>query len=229
MAKKLGMPDLLFKMDGLGGSVPLWIMEVSFSWAKDEVMSSICRYAMECKDVQVITIIDTCKSQPHKMPKDISDLTITMEGRIWLTLKEWKVVSDNPAFGPVMSSVPHQWASPLTIKVKTWLCHPDREFSLDKMNSSSYYVCVEICPTRDSAEIAHLNSVFHQAMKLICDKITGYVQKHCELDEENLSAMRKWIPPDPLFNWDKVVNHVRKGMLYDGFDWYCDWHVNLKY
>ncbi|KAG1740756.1 uncharacterized protein EDB91DRAFT_1081851 [Suillus paluster] len=193
MAKKLGMPDLLFEMDGPGGSIPLWIMEVSFSWAKDEVMSSVCHYAMECKDVQ-----------------------------------EWKVVSDDPAFGPVMSSVPHQWASPLTIKVKTWLCQSDGEFSLDEMNSSSYYVWAEICPTRDSAEITHLDSVFHQAMKLICNKITGYVQEHCEFDEENLSAMREWIPPDPLFNWDKVMNHICKGVLYDGFDWYCDWHVNLK-
>jgi hypothetical protein len=43
----------------------------------------------------------------------------------------------------------------------------------------------EICPTRDSAEIAHLNLVFHQAMELICDKVAGYVQEHCELDKEN--------------------------------------------
>ena len=141
MAKKLGMPDFLFEMDGLGGSIAFWIMEVSFSRAKNEVMSGIWHYAMECNDAQVITIIDVCESQPHKGPKDISELAIAMEGRDLLTLKEWKVASDNPAFGSVMSSVPHQWASPLAIKVKTWLHHPDGEFSLDETNSSSYYAC----------------------------------------------------------------------------------------
>jgi hypothetical protein len=141
MAKKLGMPDLLLEMDGPGGSAALWIMEVNFSRIKDEVMSSIRRYAMECKDAQVITIIDVCESQSHKKPKDISELAIAMEGRDLLTLKEWKIASDNPAFGPVMSSVPHQWVSPLTIKVKTWLRPPDGEFSLDETNSSSYYAC----------------------------------------------------------------------------------------
>jgi len=40
--------------------------------------------------------------------------------------------------------------------------------------------------------------------------------------------MREWIPPDPLFNWDTVMKHVRNGVLHDGFDRYCDWHVNLK-
>ena len=40
--------------------------------------------------------------------------------------------------------------------------------------------------------------------------------------------MREWIPPDALFDWDKVMNHVRKGVLQDGFDRDCDWHVNLK-
>jgi hypothetical protein len=47
MAKKLGMPDLLLEMDGPGGSAALWIMEVSFSRIKDEVMSSIRHYAMD--------------------------------------------------------------------------------------------------------------------------------------------------------------------------------------
>src|SRR5437588_10764203 len=119
MAKQLGMPDLLLEMDGPGGNVALWIMEVNSSRAKNAVMSSIWHYAMECKDAQVITVIDVCESQPHKGPNDISKSTIEMEGRDLLTLKEWKVASDNPAFGSVMSSVPHQWASPLTIKVKT--------------------------------------------------------------------------------------------------------------
>jgi hypothetical protein len=141
MARTLGMPDLLLEMDGPGGSVALWIMEVCFSQTKDEVMSSIQHYAMECKDAQVITIIDICESQPYKKPKDISELAIMMEGHDLLTLKEWKVASDNPAFGPVMSSVPHQWVSPLVIKVKTWLCHPDGRFSLDETNNSSYYAC----------------------------------------------------------------------------------------
>jgi len=42
------------------------------------------------------------------------------------------------------------------------------------------------------------------------------------------SAMREWTPPDHLFDWDKVMNHVRKGVLLDGFDRYIDWHVKLK-
>jgi hypothetical protein len=141
MARTLGMPDLLLEMDGPGGSIALWIMEVCFSQTKDEVMSTIQHYAMECKDAQVITIIDICESQPYKKPKDISELAIMMEGQDLLTLKEWKVASDNPAFGPVMSSVPHQWISPLVIKVKTWLRHPDGRFPLDETNNSSYYAC----------------------------------------------------------------------------------------
>jgi hypothetical protein len=40
--------------------------------------------------------------------------------------------------------------------------------------------------------------------------------------------MHKWTPPDPLFDWDKVMSHVRKGVLQDGFYRYCDWHVNLN-
>jgi len=40
--------------------------------------------------------------------------------------------------------------------------------------------------------------------------------------------MDKWMPPDHLFNWDIVMNHVRKGVLLDGFDRYFDWHVNLN-
>ena len=31
MAKQLGMPDLLLEMDGPGGNVALWIMEVNSS------------------------------------------------------------------------------------------------------------------------------------------------------------------------------------------------------
>jgi hypothetical protein len=141
MAKKLGMPDLLLEMDGPGGNIALWIMEVNFSRAEDEVMSGIRRYATECKDAQVITIIDVCESQPYRRPKDTSELAIAMEGRDVLKRTEWKVASDNPAFGPVMSSVPHPWVNPLTIKVKTWLRHPDGEFSLDETNNSSYYAC----------------------------------------------------------------------------------------
>jgi hypothetical protein len=43
----------------------------------------------------------------------------------------------------------------------------------------------EICPGGNSDEIAHLDSVFRQAMKLIRDNIIDYVQKHCELDEDS--------------------------------------------
>jgi len=138
----LGMPDLLLGMDGPGGNIALWIMEVSFSREKDEVMSGIQRYAMECKDAQIITLVDVCESQPYRRPKDTSELAITMKGRDVLKRTEWKVASDNPAFGPVMSLVPHQWVSPLTIKVKTWLRHPDGEFSLNETINSSYYACV---------------------------------------------------------------------------------------
>ena len=141
MAKKLGMPDLLLEMDGPGGNIALWIMEVNFSRAEDEVMSGIRRYATECKDAAVITLIDVCESQPYRRPKDTSELAITMEGRDMLKWTEWKVASDNPPFGSVMPSVPYPWVSPLTIKAKTWLCRPDGEFFLDETNNNSYYAC----------------------------------------------------------------------------------------
>jgi hypothetical protein len=139
MAKRLGMPDLLLEMDGPGSSVALWIMEVNFSRAKNEGMSSIRRYAKECKDAQLITIIDVYESQHHKGPKDMSELTIAMEGRDLLTSKEWKVASDNPAFGSVMSLGTASVGK--SLDHKPWLRHPDGEFCLDEMNSSSYYAC----------------------------------------------------------------------------------------
>jgi hypothetical protein len=40
--------------------------------------------------------------------------------------------------------------------------------------------------------------------------------------------MREWIPPDPLFNWDTVMKHVRKAVLRDGFRRYTKWHEGLK-
>ncbi|KAG1740754.1 uncharacterized protein EDB91DRAFT_1248149 [Suillus paluster] len=203
---KLGVPDLLLEVDRPGDNVALWILEVGFLQTDKDLMK-----------------------RPYRRPKDTLELVITMKGRDVLTKREWKVMLDNPAFGSVMSSAPHPWVMPLTIKVKAWLCHSDGEFSLNEMNSSSYYVCAEICPTRDSTEIAHLNSVFRQAMKFIHDKTTSYVQEHCELDEENIIAMCKWIPPDPLFDWDKVMNHVCKGVMHDGFDRYSDWHEDLNY
>jgi len=59
-----------------------------------------------------------------------------------LTLDEWLDESDNPAFGPVLSLVLHQWVSPLIITVKTWLHCPDGKFSLEETNNSLYYGCV---------------------------------------------------------------------------------------
>jgi len=141
MVKKLGVPDLLLQMGGPGGSIPLWIMEVNFSRVKDELMSSIRCYAMECRDVQAITIIDICESQLYRNPKDTSELAIMMKNQSVLTLKEWKSPLDNPAFGSVTSSVPYPWVSPLTITVKTWLRRPDGEFSLEETNNSAYYAC----------------------------------------------------------------------------------------
>ena len=41
--------------------------------------------------------------------------------------------------------------------------------------------------------------------------------------------MHEWIPLDPLFDWDKVMNHICKGVLQDGFDRYTDWHGDLKH
>jgi hypothetical protein len=141
LLESAAIPDLLLEMDGPGENIPLWIIEVAFSQLERNLMKKVRRYATECKDAQVITIIDVCESQPYRRPKDTSELAIAMEGRDVLKRTEWKVASDNPAFGPVMSSVPHPWVNPLTIKVKTWLRHPDGEFSLDEPNDSSYYAC----------------------------------------------------------------------------------------
>ena len=141
MGKRLGVPDLLLQMNGLRCRIPLWIMEINSSLAKDELMSSIRRYAANCNDAQIITIIDVHESQPHKKPLEKSKLAKRMMGRELLTLDEWLDESYNPAFGPVLSSVPHQWVSPLIITVKTWLRRPDGRFSLEEMNNSSYYSC----------------------------------------------------------------------------------------
>ena len=138
--KKMGIPDLLLEVNGPGHDAALWIMEVAFSQTEDCLMKKIRGFATECKSVQVITIIDVCESPPYRRPKDIV-LEVEMEGRDVLSLREWKVASDNPIFGSVISSVPHPWTRPLTIKAKTWLRHPDGEFYLDETNSSSYYAC----------------------------------------------------------------------------------------
>jgi hypothetical protein len=140
-SQKLGIPDLLLGMDGPGDNIDLWIVEVSFSQTEDDLMRKIRRYTTECEGVQVITMVDICESQPYKKPKESSELANAMKERDLLTLKEWKVASDNPAFGPVISSVQHQWASPLTVSVKTWLRHSSGEFSLEDTDNSMHYAC----------------------------------------------------------------------------------------
>jgi hypothetical protein len=142
-SQKLGIPDLLLEMDGpvLGDSVALWIVEVSVSQTEDDLMSKIRRFAAGCDGAQAITIIDVRESQPYKKPKDSSELAIAMEGRDLLTLKQWRVASDNPVSGSVTSSARHQWVSPMTISVKTWLRHPNGEFSIDERDDGEYYAC----------------------------------------------------------------------------------------
>ncbi|OJA12309.1 hypothetical protein AZE42_10247 [Rhizopogon vesiculosus] len=176
LQKKLGVPDLLLEVDGPGDNVAMLILEVAFMQREEHLMKKIRRFATKCETIQIIVIIDVCESPPYRRPKDESELAVMME-------------------------------SPLIIKVNAWLRHPDGEFWIEETNSSPYYACAQICPTQDSTEIAHLDSLFRQAMKLIRDKIIGYVQEHCELDEDpaNFSAMCKWMPPDPLFNWDEFV------------------------
>ena len=141
--ESLGVPDLIFQVDGPGGSAPFWIMEVAFSQKLEKLMPKVKRYATECRDTQAITIIDICESQLHRKPKDTSELAIMMKSRSVLTFKEWKSPSDDPAFGSVTSSssVPYPWVSPLTITVRTWLRRPDGEFSLDEMNNGPFYAC----------------------------------------------------------------------------------------
>ena len=138
--KTLGVPDLLLEMDGPGDNVAFLILEVAVSQKEEKLMEKMRGFATECKSVQVISIIDVCESQPYRRLNDVSDLVVAMEGRDVLTQGQWKVASDDPAFGSVMSSVPYHWVRPLTIKVKAWLRHPDGEFSLDETNSS-YYAC----------------------------------------------------------------------------------------
>jgi hypothetical protein len=140
-SQTLGIPDLLLEMDGPGGSVALWIVEVSVSQMEDDLLSKIRRFAAGCDSAQAITMIDVRVSQPYKKPKDSSELAIAMEGRDLLTLKQWRVASDNPVSGSVTSSARHQWASPMTISVKTWLRHPNGEFSIDERDNGAYYAC----------------------------------------------------------------------------------------
>jgi hypothetical protein len=140
-AHVLGIPDLLLEMDGPSNCVALWIVEVGYSQTEDDLLNKIRQFATGCEGAQAITMIDVRESQPYKRPKDSSELAIAMEGRDLLTLEEWRVASDNPAFGSVTSSARHPWASPLTIVVKTWLRHPNGEFSIDERNDSAYYAC----------------------------------------------------------------------------------------
>jgi len=135
------IPDLVLEMDGPGENLFLWIIEVALSESEQHVMEKVRRYTTERKDAQVITIVDVCESQPYRRPKDTSELAIAMQGREVMKQTEWKIASDNPAFGPVTSSVPYTWVSPFAIKIKTWLRHPDGEFSLDETNDSSYHAC----------------------------------------------------------------------------------------
>jgi len=80
MGKRLGVSDLLLQMNGLCCRIPLWIMEINLSLAKDELMSSIQHYAANCNDAQIITIIDVRESQPHKKPQEKSKLAKRMMG-----------------------------------------------------------------------------------------------------------------------------------------------------
>jgi hypothetical protein len=40
--------------------------------------------------------------------------------------------------------------------------------------------------------------------------------------------MCEWIPPYALIDWDKIMSHVRRGVLWDGFHQYTNWHCDLK-
>jgi len=110
LQNKLGVPDLFLETDGPGGNIALLILEVGFSQTEKDLMKKIRGFAMECKNIQIIATIDACESQPYRRPNNKLDLAVMMERRDVLMRKEWKVVSDNPAFGSVMSSARHPQA-----------------------------------------------------------------------------------------------------------------------
>ncbi|KAG1740731.1 hypothetical protein EDD22DRAFT_851777 [Suillus occidentalis] len=214
-------------LQGPAGVVPLWCIDIASSEEEEELMSKFRRITERCKDLLMVTIIDVRESVPYKQPEDSSDTEFSVEGRDLLTFREWRSDSDQPALGSIMSSIPHRWVNPLKITVKTWLRHPEGQFSFDvKPSDNQYYAYSQICPypTMDNR---HLDSVLKRGMTLIRESLAGYVEKYCK-PVEDLSAIRKWTPPARVFDWDSMMNHVRTASLRDGYDRYCEWHVTLK-
>jgi hypothetical protein len=149
----LGAPDILLELQGPAGVVPLWCIDIASSEEEEELMSKFRRITERCKDLLMVTIIDVRESVPYKQPEDSSDTEFSVEGRDLLTFREWRSDSDQPALGSIMSSIPHRWVNPLKITVKTWLRHPEGQFSFDVRPSDNQYYAYSVCRTSVSNSV----------------------------------------------------------------------------
>lgn len=131
--KTVGIPDLFLEFqDSNGDAKAFWIIEVTFTQTDEDVMTKIRGYMEKCKDLVSITVINAREMRPYRQPKDTSEVAAWARGRDVLTFMEWRNDGDIPAYGPVMSNVPYQWTSPLTITIKTWVRTPAGEFCDDE-------------------------------------------------------------------------------------------------
>ncbi|KAG1806205.1 uncharacterized protein BJ212DRAFT_1485962 [Suillus subaureus] len=120
--KTVGIPDLFLEFQDTNGDVKaFWVIKVTFTQTNKDIMTKIQGYMKKCKDLVSVTIIDACKLHPYQKPKDTLAVAAWAQERDVLTFMEWCNDDDIPAYGPVMSNVPYQWASPLTITIKIWV------------------------------------------------------------------------------------------------------------
>ncbi|KAG1806204.1 uncharacterized protein BJ212DRAFT_1303718 [Suillus subaureus] len=139
----LGVPDTLLELQGPAGVVLLWCIDIASSEEGEELMSKFHHFMERCKDLLMVTIIDVHKSAPYKQPKDLLDMELSMEGIL------------------------HWWVNPLKITIKTWLHHPEGQFSFNvKQSDNQYYACSQICPY-PTMDTGHLDSVLKWDMMLI--------------------------------------------------------------
>ncbi|KAG1804570.1 hypothetical protein EV424DRAFT_1351270 [Suillus variegatus] len=204
--------------------VPDSLLELQVSQHLGDIMEKMERYMEKCKRPVMMIILIIHEVRSYRQP------VIMSHARIWanthtqlLTLEEWQHDNDRPVYEVIMSTVPHRWMDGLDIIIKTWLCHPDGHFHLSD-TSGLYGNSTQIAPG-PCTDITNLHAILEQGIVAIRNSIADYVEEECEHSQENLRALREWMPPTPIFDWDIIVDHVQKASLRDAHEWYKVWHT----
>ncbi|KAG2046120.1 hypothetical protein BDR06DRAFT_1039152 [Suillus hirtellus] len=222
--KILGVPDSMLELQGSNQDVILWLMEVTVSQCFGDIMRKIKEYMEKCEGPVMMIVIIIHEARAYSSPE------VTSSAGIWakthktlLNLEEWQHDDDRLVDGLVQSVVPHRWMDRLDITIKVWLHHPDGHFSFDDANNL-YGRSAQLTP-EPCTGMAGLEAILKRGMVAIRNSIIDFVEKECEHSQEDLRALREWMPPMRIFNWDEIVDRVHKASLRDAHKRYKVWHT----